>query len=126
MNRIEFGKDYIAIYNQNNEEIVRWIKDEWIEDPDIVFSIGNAIKLTAEGKDISKYLEPEWKPDYSQIMTIEESLAKEKKKSRRLTEVFIENLEHIKALLEKYNKSEGSLAEIWDFVNTRLDVYREE
>jgi len=48
------------------------------------------------------------------------------KKNKRLTETIIEDLEHIKILLEKYNKGEGSLAEIWDFVNTRLDVYREE
>lgn len=29
----------------DNEEIVHWISDEWEEDPDIVPSISNAIKL---------------------------------------------------------------------------------
>jgi hypothetical protein len=32
----------------NNEEIVHWVSDEWEEDPTIVPSIANAIKIAYE------------------------------------------------------------------------------
>ena len=46
--RIEFGKDYIRIY-KGKKEIVGWTIDEWVEDPQIVFSICNAIRLAYKG-----------------------------------------------------------------------------
>lgn len=55
MTRIEFGEDYIAIYDQQGE-IVRWLKQEWIENPDVVFPIANAVKLASEGIDLRQYL----------------------------------------------------------------------
>jgi len=43
---IEFSKDSITIYIQGGgPELVTWTKDEWIEDPSIVLSIANAIKM---------------------------------------------------------------------------------
>lgn len=41
---IKFFNDYIAIL-QGTKEIVGWDLNEWIEDPQIVFSIGHAIQL---------------------------------------------------------------------------------
>ncbi len=41
---IDIGEDYISI-SDRDDEIVRWVIDEWIEDPKIVLSIANAIKL---------------------------------------------------------------------------------
>jgi len=37
-------EDSVTILH-NNEEIVHWVSDEWEEDPTIVPSIANAIKL---------------------------------------------------------------------------------
>ena len=45
---IKFGEDYIRIY-KGNKEIVGWIIDEWKENPQIVISICNAIKLAYKG-----------------------------------------------------------------------------
>jgi len=42
----------------------------------------------------------------------------------RLKQTFIEDLEHIKTLLENYNEGKGKLAEIWNFINARLEVYK--
>ena len=45
---VEIGGDFIRIY-KGKKEIVGWIIDEWKEDPNIVFSICNAIKLAYKG-----------------------------------------------------------------------------
>ena len=41
---IHFSEDYISI-QFNGTEIVGWTESEWIEDPQVVFSIANAIHL---------------------------------------------------------------------------------
>ena len=47
--RIIFGEDFIQV-KKGNKEIVYWIKQEWEENPDIVFSIANAISLAKDNK----------------------------------------------------------------------------
>lgn len=42
---IDIGKDYITIYDHEGTELVHWVEDEWIEDPEVVISIANAIHL---------------------------------------------------------------------------------
>jgi len=49
-----------------------------------------------------------------------------RRSERRLVKEFIKDLEYIKTLLERYNSGEGSLADIWDYVNARLDALRED
>lgn len=44
---IEFGDDFIAITDSNDNEIVRWVEDEWIEDSDVTFAIANAILIAS-------------------------------------------------------------------------------
>jgi hypothetical protein len=56
MNDIEFGKDFIAIYDRHGE-VVRWVMQEWIEDPSIVLSIANAVRIASVGKDIRGIIE---------------------------------------------------------------------
>lgn len=38
-------EDDIISINEKGQEIAMWIKDEWVDDPNVVFSIANAIKL---------------------------------------------------------------------------------
>ena len=53
---VEFGEDYIGIYNKE-DEVVYWHRDEWEEDSDVVFSIGNAILLaTTNPKELLRIL----------------------------------------------------------------------
>jgi len=47
--RIILGEDFIQV-KKGNKEIVYWIKQEWEENPDIVFSIANAISLAKDNK----------------------------------------------------------------------------
>lgn len=54
-NRIKFGEDQISIFD-NKGEVVMWTEQEWVEDPSIVFSITNAVKMAVEGKDLRKKL----------------------------------------------------------------------
>lgn len=53
--QIEFGEDFITI-SDNKVEVVHWVQNEWEEDPSVVFSIANAIKLACEGKEIRKII----------------------------------------------------------------------
>lgn len=50
-NTIEIRDDCIAIVNSVGEDTAVWSKDEWIEDPDIVFSIVNAVKEAYDDED---------------------------------------------------------------------------
>jgi hypothetical protein len=43
--KIKFTDESISIHQNNNAEIVYWHIDEWKDNPEIVFSIANAIKL---------------------------------------------------------------------------------
>jgi predicted RNA-binding protein with EMAP domain len=43
-----------------------------------------------------------------------------------LIEAFIDDLEEIKTLLEEYNLGKRLLADVWDYINARLEVYMEE
>ena len=45
---IVFGPDFIQIM-LDGKEVLYWTEDEWIEDPSVVYSIGNAINLACEG-----------------------------------------------------------------------------
>jgi hypothetical protein len=43
---IIFGEEDIVIVNAEDKvEVIYWHQEEWIEDPQVVFSICNAIKL---------------------------------------------------------------------------------
>ena len=42
--KIIFGKDYIQI-TEGKKEVAYWDIQEWIDEPEIVFSIANAVKL---------------------------------------------------------------------------------
>jgi len=54
----------------------------------------------------------------------EDSSKTKRPNAEGLKQTFIEDLEHIKTLLENYNEGKGKLAEIWDFINARLEVYK--
>jgi len=41
---IVFGEESIHIMD-GKTEVVMWTKQEWIDDPEVVFSIANAIKI---------------------------------------------------------------------------------
>lgn len=41
---IVFGEESIHIMD-GKDEVVMWTKQEWIDDPEVVFSIANAIKI---------------------------------------------------------------------------------
>ena len=43
--RVKFYDDDITIYDGDGTEVVHWVMGEWIEDPEIVFSIANAIHM---------------------------------------------------------------------------------
>lgn len=43
----EFGEDYFTLFDSHGE-IVHWTVDEWEEDPQVVFSMLNALKLFYE------------------------------------------------------------------------------
>jgi len=47
--KIIYGKDYIQI-KKADKELVYWVKQEWIDEPELVFSICNAIHLATENK----------------------------------------------------------------------------
>jgi hypothetical protein len=49
---VEIEADYVAIYLPNGAEIVRWVDDEWLEDPSLTITIANAVKLA--------YTDPEY------------------------------------------------------------------
>jgi hypothetical protein len=41
---VTIGPDYIAIYDKG-EELVRWVEDEWLEEPALAINLANAIHL---------------------------------------------------------------------------------
>mgnify|MGYP006291989723 CR=1 FL=1 len=45
---LTIAEDGIYIYNNQGEEIVSWIQDEWVEDPSVVLSIASAIRILVE------------------------------------------------------------------------------
>lgn len=48
--RIEYGEDCISVYdNITNKEVLHWVKDEWVKDPNVVFSIVNGCVLASKG-----------------------------------------------------------------------------
>lgn len=44
--RVEFTESEIRIYDDDEAELVGWTEQEWIEDPQVVFSIANAVMLS--------------------------------------------------------------------------------
>jgi len=52
---IEYGDDYILILDDQGE-IVKWLKSEWIDNPELVFSMCNAVKLHTEGRNLREIL----------------------------------------------------------------------
>jgi hypothetical protein len=49
--QIKFTDESIGVYLPDGKEVVFWHKDEWIEDPSIVFCIANAIKMAGENSE---------------------------------------------------------------------------
>jgi hypothetical protein len=47
--KIVYGEDWIQI-KRNNKEVLYWIQDEWVENPQVAFSIFNAIELASKNK----------------------------------------------------------------------------
>jgi hypothetical protein len=47
-------------------------------------------------------------------------------KEDMMKKAFVEDLEEIKTLLEEYNLGKRLLADVWDYINARLEVYMEE
>jgi len=43
-------KDHVLIFDDDGQEIVIWVSDEWEEDPTIIPAIRNAIRLANQGK----------------------------------------------------------------------------
>lgn len=41
---VNVGSDYIAIYDQG-EELVRWVEDEWLDEPALAINLVNAVHL---------------------------------------------------------------------------------
>lgn len=44
-----YGKDYIQI-KKNDKEVLYWDIQEWTDDPDLLFSICNAVSLASRNK----------------------------------------------------------------------------
>jgi len=44
---------------------------------------------------------------------------------KKILETIIGDLEHLKTLLEEYNRGERPLSDAWDYINARIDVYSE-
>ncbi len=53
--KIEFGEGFIAFFDDEGE-VVRWVEDEWVDDPGVVLSIANAANLVGSGMDLRAYL----------------------------------------------------------------------
>jgi len=56
LDEIEFGEDYVSISDEQGE-VVRWVMQEWVEDPTVVLSIANAVRIAASGQSVRKFLE---------------------------------------------------------------------
>ena len=41
---VAIGPDFLAIYDEAGE-IVRWVEDEWLEDPALALNLANAVRL---------------------------------------------------------------------------------
>lgn len=55
MNKIIIDAQEITINDRKGNEIVKWVDDEWIEDPSVTVSIANAINIIyTEGEDTLK------------------------------------------------------------------------
>jgi len=51
-----------------------------------------------------------------------DAVERETENVRRIVKTWIEDLEHIKTLVEEYNEGSGSLSRIWDYLNNRIDT----
>jgi len=51
--RVEFGKDAISIVDSSDPrlEVLYWDRQEWVEDPELVFAIAGAITLALGNPD---------------------------------------------------------------------------
>jgi hypothetical protein len=47
--KVVYGEDSISILYKG-KEILYWVQDEWIEDPQLLFSIGYAIELAYQDR----------------------------------------------------------------------------
>lgn len=55
MERVEILSDTIRIYDNDNNEVVGWVEEEWLEDQNLVLVIANAISIFYEyGADMLK------------------------------------------------------------------------
>lgn len=56
MTEVEIGESYILLKDEQGE-IVKWIQPEWEEEPELVPTIANAVKLACEGNDVRDFLQ---------------------------------------------------------------------
>ena len=56
MTEVEVGESYILLKDEQGE-IVKWVQPEWEEEPKLVPTIANAIKLACEGNDVRDFLQ---------------------------------------------------------------------
>jgi len=45
-----YHEDAIEIQDSEGNEVLYWVEDEWVENPQVVFSIVNAAVLAAQGE----------------------------------------------------------------------------
>lgn len=46
--KVEILRDQITLFDDEGEELVAWSSNEWHEDPTVVLSIANAIRMLYE------------------------------------------------------------------------------
>ena len=73
----EFGKSFVTIFDDDGQEVVTWVEDEWIEDPSIIPAIKNAVRLAKQGKveEIKRMINfeefhPEFDPEVERVFQI--------------------------------------------------------
>ena len=55
--KIIYGEDHITIIDKKTKkEIVHWVKDEWVENSELIFSIAHAVELAYIDK-LEEYLQ---------------------------------------------------------------------
>lgn len=72
MTEVEIGEDYILLKDSFGE-IVKWIQPEWEEEPEVVPTIANAVKLALLGKEVRDFLQ-EWVPEDKEAAILKEAL----------------------------------------------------
>lgn len=53
---VEVGRDYVTISDRRGEA-AHWVADEWKEDPSVIKSIENAIRIATRGGSVRQVIE---------------------------------------------------------------------